>query len=533
MGGVNRGGARAKTVAALAEAVPGARIVGDARVTVTGLAYDSRRVQRGFAFFCVRGARADGHHFAPEAVARGASALVVEAGREAEVALPPGGVMLIVPDPRAAMAPMARAFYDDPSSRLILAGVTGTNGKTTTVLMLDAIFRAAGHQSGVIGTVEYRIAGARRKAEHTTPEAVDLQALLAELAESGATHAAMEVSSHALSLHRADGCQFAAATFTNLTPEHLDFHADMGEYLETKTRLFADPQYLPRRGERVNAVNLDDDAGPEIGRQALGRTLTYALEAAADCRAEQIALGTEGTSFVAALPTGRASIRIRLLGRFNVYNALGALATAVGLGIPVEAAQAALEAMEPVRGRMERVPAKTRTVLVDYAHSPDGLTQALDTVRQLARGRVIVVFGCGGDRDRTKRPVMGEIASRLADRCVVTSDNPRSERPEAIIEQIVAGIPGEARAKCAVEPDRAHAIRRAIAEAGRDDLVLIAGKGHEDYQIFADRTIHFDDREVAGAAVREIEGGPSACSGSPSPLGQGTPGARSGGGGSA
>jgi len=282
----------------------------------------------------------------------------------------------------------------------------------------------------------------------------------------------------------------------------------MQDYLAAKQRLFADAQYLPRDRERVNAINVDDEAGREIAGAALGRTLTYGVATRADCRAEEIRLGPAGTSFIATMAEGRIPVEMRLLGMFNVYNALGALTAAAGLGIPAEATRQALREMDPVRGRLERVPSTARTVLVDYAHSPDGLTQALDAVRQLTSGRVIVVFGCGGNRDRTKRPVMGEIASRLADRCVITSDNPRNEQPEAIIEEIVNGIPVEARTRCAIEPERATAIRRAIEAAGVDDLVLIAGKGHEDYQIFAGgRTIHFDDREVAWAVLREIEGG--------------------------
>ena len=502
---------RAKSVAALVRSVAGARTTGNANATVTGLAYDSRLVKPGDAFFCVPGANTDGHLYIPQAVEQGATALIAQDGRE--LPAPPlpewlrDGALITVPDTMAAMAPMAVEFFDDPSTRLTLAGVTGTNGKTTTAQMLDAIFHAAGHESGLIGTIEYRIGGRPRKAKHTTPFAVDLQGLLAECVDSGATHAAMEVSSHALSLHRTDGCRFAAAVFTNLTLEHLDFHADMKGYLAAKQRLFTDAQYMPGNRERANAINADDEAGREIARAALGSTLTYAVEAQADCRAEEIELGSAGTRFVAVLPAGRAPIEMRLLGMFNVYNALGALAAAVGLGIPVEAAQEGLSQMDPVRGRLERVPSSARTVLVDYAHSPDGLTQALKAVRELTSGRVIVVFGCGGNRDRTKRPVMGEIAGRLADRCVVTSDNPRDEKPEAIIEEIVRGIPADALPRCAVESDRAAAIRKAIESATEDDLVLIAGKGHEDYQIFAGgRTIHFDDREVAEAALREIEG---------------------------
>ncbi len=495
----------AKVFGSLFASVAGARIVGNAKAAVAGLAYDSRQVEPGWVFLAVRGERTDGHNYLAEAVKRGAVGLVIEAGRETKISPPPKGALALVPDSRIAMPVIARAFYDDPSSKLTLVGVTGTNGKTTTALVVDAIFRKAGHQSGVIGTLEYRIGETRRRAPHTTPEAIDLQGLLAEMVEVGVTHAAMEVSSHALSLHRADGCHFAAAIFTNLTPEHLDFHETMEQYFEAKVRLFEDPQYLPAQGERVNAINLDDEAGKLIAARALGQTLTFGLSPHAHCRAEQIELRPEGTQFLAIHPTGRVPIRMKLIGEFNVYNALGALAACIGLGIDPEMACSAIEQLPPVRGRFERVPSDKRTVLVDYAHSPDGLRRALETARNVSRGRVTVVFGCGGDRDRTKRPVMGELASRLADRCVITSDNPRSERPEAIIGEILAGIPKETRAGCSVEPDRAKAIRQAIEEAGPDDLVLIAGKGHEDYQIFAEETIHFDDREVATEVLRELE----------------------------
>ena len=512
MAGRDSGGRRAQPFASLLGSVAGARIVGNAQAQVTGLGYDSRQVKPGSAFICVRGEKTDGHLFIAEALEKGAVALVVERGREGGITPPPKGAIGVVPDPRLAMAPIAISFYGDPSASLTLAGVTGTNGKTTTALILDAIFRAAGFHSGVIGTVEYRISGRVLKPSHTTPEAVDLQGLLADLVAAGATHAAMEVSSHAIALHRVDGCQFSAAVFTNLTPEHLDFHPDMRHYLETKKRLFSDQQYFPTEKPRLNAVNVDDEAGREIARAAAGKTLTYGLDTAADCGAEDIALGVDGTTFTVVLPSGRARVRMRLLGRFNVYNALAALTAAAGLGIPVEVAQQALETMEPVRGRFQRVPANTRQVLVDYAHTPDGLERALETARQLTRGRVIIVFGCGGDRDRSKRPVMGGIASRMADRCLITSDNPRSEPPLAIIEQIVGGIEPSARGRCLVEPDRATAIRIAISEAGPEDLVLIAGKGHEDYQIIGTRTIHFDDREVAAEVLRGLEGLPAEAS---------------------
>ena len=505
MSGQAVSGKRRKRFDSLVKAVAGAHLSGLSSVEVTGIAYDSRKVEPGWVFVAVRGERFDGHSFVPQAMRNGAVALVVEAGHETGISPPSGGSVAVVPDTRAAMAAIAGAFYDYPSSRLVLAGVTGTNGKSTTTLVMDAVFRAAGHSSGVIGTLEYRVGDRKMRAPHTTPEALDLQGLLAEMTDAGVTHAAMEVSSHALSLHRADGCQFAAAVFTNLTPEHLDFHRTLDDYFEAKRHLFCDPQYLPSGGERVNAVNIDDSAGELIARDALGRTLTYGLSSRADCRAEQIGLRPEETSFLFVHPAGRAQVAMRLIGEFNVYNALGALAACLGLGIEPAIACSAIEQMAPVRGRFERVPSAARNVLIDYAHSPDGLRRALETARRVTRGRVIVVFGCGGDRDRTKRPVMGEIASRLADACVVTSDNPRSERPEGIIGEILAGIPKETRDRCSVELDRAQAIRLAITQARPEDLVLVAGKGHEDYQIFKDRTVHFSDIEVVEETLRATE----------------------------
>jgi UDP-N-acetylmuramoyl-L-alanyl-D-glutamate--2,6-diaminopimelate ligase len=500
---VKSGGPRAKPFAALMESVPGARVQGDGAVEVVGFTQDSRQVAPGYAFICVRGSH-DGHSFLPEALSRGAVAVVVEAGRERE--LPPLPAVGIVSDTRAALAAVARAFYDDPCSQLILAGVTGTNGKTTTTLMADAIFRAAGWATGVVGTVEYRVRDRRIPAPHTTPEADGLQRLFAEMVEEGVTHVAMEVSSHALALHRVEGCQFEAAVFTNLTPEHLDFHPDMQHYFDTKLQLFADEQYLPEGRERVNAINVDDEVGREVAERAKGRTLTYGITSLADCRAEGVQLGAQSTRFTAVLPAGRAEIAMQPLGRFNVYNALAALTVCTGMGIPLETAVAGIAGMPPVRGRFERVAAQTRNVLVDYAHTPDGLEKALQSARELSRGRVIVVFGCGGNRDRTKRPVMGELASRLAEECVITSDNPRKEDPQAIITEILGGIPAARRGECVVESDRAAAIRLAVEMARPDDLVLIAGKGHEDYQIIGEMKRHFDDREVAEQVIAELEG---------------------------
>lgn len=497
------GGPRVKPFAAVMQSVPGAQVQGDGTVEVVGLTQDSRQIAPGYIFICVRGSR-DGHDFIPEALRRGAVAVVVEPDRARE--LPPLPAVGIVPDTRAAMARMARAFYDDPCSQLTLVGVTGTNGKTTTAQMIAAIFGAAGQATGLVGTVEYRVRDRRLPAPHTTPEADELQRLLAEMVEEGVTHVAMEVSSHALALHRVEGCRFEGAVFTNLTPEHLDFHSDLQHYLDTKLRLFTEAQYLPEGRERVNAVNVDDEAGRTIAARAKGRVRSYGMAAAVECRAERVELSAQGTRFTVVLPEGSAEIAMQPLGLFNVYNALAALTVGTGMGIPLETAVAGIQKMPPVRGRFERVAARTRHVLIDYAHTPDGLEKALQSARALTRGRVIVVFGCGGNRDRSKRPVMGELASRLADLCLVTSDNPRKEDPGAIIAEILAGIPAEARAKCAVEPDRATAIRLAVEMAGPEDLVLIAGKGHEDYQIVGETKHHFDDREVAEQALAEIEG---------------------------
>jgi len=504
---VGRGGApQAKPFASLLAAVPGACVKGDGRVLVTDLTEDSRTVVPGSAFVCVRGAVYDGHAFVADVAARGAVAVVVEAGRARDLPPLPGVAVGVVPDTLAAMAPIAATFYDHPSAKLTLVGVTGTNGKTTTALMIETIFRAAGRTTGVVGTLEYRLGDRRLAAPHTTPKPLELQRLLAEMVAAGVTHVAMEVSSHALSLHRVDGCRFGAAVFTNLTQDHLDFHGNMEEYLEAKLRLFADPDYLPADGARLNVLNADDPAAPQFSAQARGHTLTYGLVSAAEAYAEDVVLTPQGTRFTAVLPRGPIGIAMQPVGRFNVSNALAALTVTTELGVPLEVAAAGMERLPPVRGRFERVASPVRDVFVDYAHTPDGLQKALESARQFTRGRLIVVFGCGGDRDRTKRPLMGELASRLADWCVITSDNPRTEDPQVIIAEILTGIPPERRATCLVEPDRARALRAAIEAANPEDLVLIAGKGHEDYQIIGREKIHFDDREVAEGILTEIEG---------------------------
>ena len=413
------GAPRAKPFRSLMAAIPGARVEGDGDPLVTAVTEDSRR---GYSRRVVRGgARGDLRWagFPSRGRGQGGGRGGGGGGPTTGTASPsPASAIGLVPDPLAAMAPLACAFYDYPGARLTLVGVTGTNGKTTTALMIEAMWRAAQRTTGVVGTLEYRIGEQRRPAPHTTPKALDLQRLLAEMVAAGVTHAAMEVSSHALALHRVHGCRFAGAVFTNLTQDHLDFHGDMRSYFEAKQRLFTEPEYFPEEGSWVNVLNGDDPAGEEMAATARGRTLLYGLTASAEARAEEVVLTPQGTRFTAVLPCGRAAVAMQPVGRFNVYNTLAALAVVTELGLPLEEAAAGLEGMAAVRGRFERVASPVRDIFIDYAHTPDGLQKALESARQFTRGRIVVVFGCGGDRDRTKRPVMGELASRLADRCV-------------------------------------------------------------------------------------------------------------------
>ncbi len=433
-----------------------------------------------------------GGHLATAALASGASALLVErplglpAGAEVEVA-----------SVRAAMGPLAAAACGHPSRKLAVLGVTGTNGKTTTTWLLEAIARTAGIRPGVIGTIGARIDGVELPGERTTPEATELQPLLARMVEAGVGLAAIEVSSHALVMHRVDGTRFAAACFTNLSHDHLDFHAGLEEYFEAKALLF-DPA---RTG--AAAANLDDPHGAEIARRAEAAGLAvlgFGLDApSAAVRAAGLEAGPGGNRFQLVTPYGQAQVRSPLVGRFNASNALAAAATALAAGLDVEAIAAGLSAPLVVPGRMERVDAgQPFPVLVDYAHTPDGLEQVLRAARPLAgpdSGRVVVVFGCGGDRDRAKRPAMGKAAAALADVLVVTSDNPRSEDPAAIIGEVVAGIPSGVHP--VIEADRRRAIALAVADRRAEDVVVVAGKGHESGQTAGGVTIPFDDRAVA------------------------------------
>jgi UDP-N-acetylmuramoyl-L-alanyl-D-glutamate--2,6-diaminopimelate ligase len=483
----------------------GGEIRGDGETAVSDVVADTRRVRADALFCCVPGRRVDGHDLAGDALRAGATALLVE--RPLDFDAP----QLLVASVRAALAPLSDAFYGSPSRRMDLVGVTGTNGKTTTTYMLEAIFRAAGLVPGVIGTVAVRIGERTLPVAHTTPEAPDLQRLLAEMADSGVQAAAMEVSSHGLALGRVDATRFRAAIFTNLTQDHLDFHRDLEDYYHAKRRLFT-PAFTG-----LGIVNLDDAHGRRLAgeaRDAGVEVVTTGTAAGADWRAVDLAAALDGTTFRVEEPAGSRALRLRLAGHFNVANALGALAAAAALGIELDTAVAGLEALAGVPGRFERVDVgQPFTVLVDYSHTPDSLENALRAARAVTDGRVLVVFGCGGDRDRAKRPLMGEIAGKLADLAVVTSDNPRSEPPASIVAQIVEGVRRSAGPdRYLVEVDRRAAIRQALGLARPGDVVLIAGKGHEQGQEFEHgRKIPFDDRVVAAEELRA----PPAAGGAP------------------
>ena len=476
-------------------------------LAITGVTHDSRAAAPGVVFVAIRGHRADGATFAEEAARRGAAAIV------AETPEPVGFIKsdvpwLRTPDARLALAELACVVYDRPSEALTVAGVTGTNGKTTTTYLLAAVFDAAGMPCGRIGTVTVRVGPSpsdERDASHTTPEAPEVQRLLREMLDRGCRACAMEVSSHALVLQRVAGVRFAAGIFTNLTRDHLDFHGDMQQYFAAKRRLF---EMLPAGAPSI--INVDDPWGQELARN-VPRVLTYGINNQADVRAVAIQSSLEGLAFQVDTPSGTLSIRSPLVGRPNVYNILGVVATGVGLNLPMAAIEGGIAKLDGVPGRFQMVSATTDDVrvVVDYAHTDDALKNLLETARPLAQGRLITVFGCGGDRDRTKRPLMGAVAARLSDLVVLTSDNPRSEDPIRIIEEIKLGIvppvdpgaPKRAATALLVNPDRRLAIEQAIRTAKPGDLVIIAGKGHERYQVIGDRTLAFDDVEVAQSAL--------------------------------
>ena len=465
-------------------------IIRRAPVELRDLAYDVRTVGEGFLFFCVPGMRADGHDFAAEAVERGAVALIVERPLKIDVS------QLVVASARSAMAEAADVFFGEPTRELSVVGITGTNGKTTTCFLVYEILAAAGRHPGLVGTVESRIGGEPRKMARTTPEAIDLQRLFREMLDGGDRSCVIEASSHAIELHRLDRVRFAALAFTNLSQDHLDFHGSMEDYFAAKRRLFLSGEETPA------AINIDDAYGRRLAvdLRALGqeRVLTFGRAPDADLRPDEIELGAEGTR----VRLGELELRSPLRGAFNAENLLTAAAVARLLGIDDAQIAAGAAALEGVPGRFEVVNrGQPFTVIVDYAHTPDALARVLAAARELARGKLICVFGCGGDRDREKRPLMGEIVAELSDVAVVTSDNPRSEQPQAIVEQILEGIEGK---KVEVELDRRSAIEQALGRAREGDVVVIAGKGHEQGQEIGGQLLPFDDRIVAAELLDKL-----------------------------
>ena len=486
----------------------GAELRGDASAEITDLAYDNRRVKDGTLFFCFPGEKTDGHDFASAAVEAGAAALLVE--RPLELDVPQAQV----PDARAAMAPIAAVFNGDPTSELTVVGITGTNGKTTTAFLVRHLLESSGRRCGLLGTVQQVVGGQVEEVERTTPEAIDLQRTFNRMLESGDEACAMEVSSHALVLHRADAIDFAVKVFTNLSQDHLDFHADMEDYFAAKRLLFSAEGGTPliEIEGGVSILNVDDPYGRRLADELScgegGECITYsAAGAGADLSARGVAFDAGGSRFLCLSPEGELDVETPLPGDFNVSNALAALSVAHALGVDLRKAAAALATAEQVPGRFESIDeGQPFAVVVDYAHTPDSLENVLRAARRLTAGRLISVFGCGGDRDREKRPLMGRAGADLSDIAVVTSDNPRSEDPAAIIEQIRAGIPEDAHAELAVEQDRRRAIALALERAGESDTVVIAGKGHEQGQEFeGGRKIPFDDRAVAREELRHLK----------------------------
>jgi len=464
---------------------------------VSAVAYDSRIVQPGDVFVALRGQHADGTTFVRQAIDRGAVAIVSEQSAPAGTTV----AWAVVDDARRALAALAAALYHHPSREMQVVGITGTNGKTTTAYLVASIFDAADLRCGLLGTVGYRIGSEVREATRTTPEAPDVQRMLREMVDAGCRACAMEVSSHALSLRRVESMSFAAGVFTNLTRDHLDFHADMEEYFQAKRRLF---EMLPR--EAPSLINLDDPRGPQL-TDAGGRAVTYAINRPADITPGPLSFSLGGLAFDVRTPRGTIRISSRLVGRPNVYNILAAVATATALDLSFDAIERGISALEGVPGRFQVVSGARDevTVVVDYAHTDDALRNLLETARPLARGRLITVFGCGGDRDRTKRPLMGAVAGRLSDVIVITSDNPRNEDPGRIIDEIQRGLTADTRRdrdqRLLAIVDRRQAISEAIALAGPGDLVLVAGKGHETYQVIGSQVLPFDDVAVAREAL--------------------------------
>lgn len=468
----------------------------DLDIDIAGITYDSRKVEEGYLFVAITGFKSDGHQFIANAVENGAKAIIVEKDAEAS-----GVAVIKVEDSRKALAQLSAKFYGYPSKELTVVGVTGTNGKTTTTYLIESMLKELGIKTGLIGTIKTKIGDKEEDASRTTPESVDLQRIFAEMLEDGVTHAVMEVSSHALELDRVLGVDFDRQVFTNLSQDHLDFHESFEDYLAAKIKLF-------KMNDKPSIINVDDVRSEAIIKEARGEVISYSINSEADLKAEEIEVNKKGVSYTLKTNQEKLAIKLNLTGRFNVYNSLAAIGTVYSLGFSLAEIKKGLEKIEGVPGRFQIInEGQDFGVIVDYAHTPDGMENVLNTASEFTKGRKIVVFGCGGDRDRTKRPIMGRIGVTLGDFAIVTSDNPRSEEPMAIIEDIKAGIEEEGKVEgeeYIIIEDRATAIKEAIKLAKSEDIVIIVGKGHETYQILKDKTIDFDDREIAREAIKQL-----------------------------
>ncbi len=522
----------------LLEGVEIRKITGETLKEIKGIAYHSKQIGKGFLFAAIRGMEVDGHQFIEEAVERGAEAVVLEEEIRiptvgAGLALPKKGAasgapthvtMIFVPNSRQALARISSNFYGDPSSRVKLIGITGTNGKTTTTYLLESIFKKAGFKVGVIGTINYRFGEKTTPAPNTTPESSDLQRILWEMLREGTSHVIMEVSSHGLDLDRVFGCQFDGVVFTNFTSEHLDYHKTLEQYFESKKKLFSSYLMKSHKERRFAVTNHDDPGGEEMVKGIDFPVIRYGLSPSCDITADQVTSSFEGLSCRVRTPKGDISVHSKLIGNFNLYNILAAVAVGIGMDVPLDTLKEGVEGLEGVSGRFEKVENKRDIhIIVDYAHTHDALERVLLGLRSILEnssrnhGKMITVFGCGGDRDRTKRPLMGEVAGKYSDLAILTSDNPRTENPLAILNEVEMGFkslplkewhPNEIESWRSKRgylkvPDRREAIRMAIRLAQPSDTVLIAGKGHEDYQIIGKKKFPFDDRIEAQKALEE------------------------------
>ncbi len=492
-----------KTLAQLAELVEGSVITGDGNIEITGIEHDSRKVGEGTLFVCIAGFHVDGHKFIPQAVERGAKAILTTRSAD-EVTVPAGIAVLQVPQLKTALDTIVPFFHDYPAQKMRVIGITGTNGKTTTSYLIRAILREAGYKVGLIGTIQIMMEEEVFPIHNTTPDVVELQHTLAVMRDKGMDYVVMEVSSHALDQNRVAGIEFDTAVFSNLTQDHLDYHKTLENYKLAKAKLF---DLLGKTGVKENktaVVNADDEAGKTMLEHADCRHLTYGIDKPADLQAVNVEVLASGANFTLTEEfLGEMALQLHITGIFNVYNVMAAVGAAVAEKIDPAAIKQALMNFTSVPGRFELVKAgQDFSIIVDYAHTPDGVENVLRTARRIAKKKIIAVFGCGGDRDRTKRPIMGRLAAELADVVIATSDNPRSEDPVFILSEVEAGVKetiGDKHHECII--DRREAIFRAVELAETDDIVIILGKGHEDYQILKDKTIHFDDKEVAQEAV--------------------------------